>query len=311
MIAHSAAQPPSQATGSQPVQPGVMLAPELARRVEVMIRSRSEVPPEYLISIGVPTRGDVPGFDQIVVTFTMDAKTSKPVPFLLSTDGRTLAQFNKFDLSEDPKKKVSGAGRPGRGGPEDAPVLIVGFDDLECPFCAKMNALLFPAILDRYKSQVHVVYRDFPLEEIHPWAMHAAVDANCLGAASAAGYWSFVDNVHSHAADMAGADNSMQKAGLALDKLALDEAARQKLDQQSVMACVQKQDSAKIEAGVREAEAEPLHLSSAPVLFINGEKVEGVTSIENIYRIIDGALAAAGQTPPPVAPAATAKTGAN
>ena len=53
------------------------------------------------------------------------------------------------------------------------------------PFCAKMHAELFPAITERYENQVRIVYRDFPLTEIHPWAMRAAIDANCLGAADA------------------------------------------------------------------------------------------------------------------------------
>ena len=76
------------------------------------------------------------------------ASSSHPLPFLLSTDGKTLAQFNKFDLSADPRSLVSDAGRPPRGGPPNAPVLIVGFDDLECPVCAEMNAMLFPAVLE-------------------------------------------------------------------------------------------------------------------------------------------------------------------
>ena len=50
----------------------------------------------------------------------------------------------------------------------------VGFDDLECPYCAKMHQQLFPALTQRYKDQIHIVYRDFPLDQ-HPWAMRAAI----------------------------------------------------------------------------------------------------------------------------------------
>ena len=132
---------------------GTKLSPELARRIEVMIRARSGVPPQYVITIGDRKKSEVPGFDQIAVTFTADGNTSKPLTFLLSTDGKTLAQFNKFDISQDPKEKVSAAGRPARGGPENAPVLIVGFDDLECPFCAKMHAELFPAIVSGIRTR--------------------------------------------------------------------------------------------------------------------------------------------------------------
>ena len=139
------------------------------------------------IHIGPRTKSNVPDFDEISVTFMADGKTSKPVVFLLSTDGKTLAQFSKFDISKDPKLLVSGEGRPARGGPANAPVLIVGFDDLECPYCAKMHAQLFPALMERYKDQIHIVYRDFPLDQ-HPWAMRAAIDANCLAGANPTAY---------------------------------------------------------------------------------------------------------------------------
>jgi protein-disulfide isomerase len=286
-------------TAAPTVQLGVSLTPEEARRVEVMVRSRSQVPPDYVIAIGKPAPSEFPGYDQIAVTFNSSTNATKPVTLLISTDGKTLGLFNRWDLSQDPRDKVSAAGRPARGGPEDAPVLIVGFDDLECPFCAKMNALLFPAILDRYKSQVRVVYRDLPLEELHPWAMHAAVDANCLAASSATGYWDFVDYVHAHAAEMGGTDKTAAAADKNLDQIALDEGGRQKLDQPALAACVLKQDSSKVEASAREAEAIPLSVGSTPVLFINGEKVEGVQPMDVLYRIIDDALIAAGQTPPP------------
>jgi protein-disulfide isomerase len=271
----------------------------MARRIEVMIRSRSQVPPDYEMAVSEPIQSDVAGYVQVVVTFTTNGNTSKPLPFLVSTDGKTLAQFNKFDLSQDPRDKVSATGRPARGGPPSAPVLIVGFDDLECPFCAQMNALLFPAVLDRYKDQVRVVYRDLPLSDLHPWALHAAIDANCLGAASTAGYWNFVDYVHAHAGEMAGTEKTQAKADQNLDKFALDEGVRQKVNSADLAACVQKQDDSRVKASLKDAEAEPLDLNSTPILFINGEKVEGVVSTETLFRIIDEALIAAGQTPPP------------
>lgn len=291
---------------SATVQPGVNLSPDESRRVEVMIRSRSTVPIAAQINIGIPTKSDIPGYSSVDITFSADGNTSHPLPFLLSSDGKTLAQFSKYDLSKDPKTVVSDAGRPARGGPASAPVVIVGFDDLECPYCAHMNAELFPAIQERYKDQVRIVYRDFPLDQ-HPWAMHAAVDANCLGTVSTPAYWNFVDYVHAHADDIAGTEKTPAKANFNLDKLALDEGTRQKLDQKSLAACLQKQDVSQVKASVAEAEADPLRVDSTPALFINGEKIEGVVPIETIYRVIDEALVAAGQTPPPPPPPAPAE----
>jgi protein-disulfide isomerase len=276
------------------------LSPELARRVEVLIRSKSSIPPDYDIQIGSRTKSEVPGFDAISVTFTADGKTSKPLTFMLSADGKTLAQFNKYDISQDPKLLVSGDGRPSRGGPANAPVLIVGFDDLECPYCAKMHQQLFPALTERYKDQVHIVYRDFPLDQ-HPWAMRAAIDANCLGTQSPIGYWNLVDYIHAHAGELGGTEKNLAKANDTLDSLARDEGKRQKLNAETLNACITKQDDAAIKESMKLGEA--LGVDSTPALFINGEKIEGALPLEYVYRMIDNALIASGQTPPPPPPA--------
>lgn len=287
------AQTPTEASGK--------LSPDLTRRVEVLIRSKSSIPPDYDIKIGPRTKSDVPGYDAISVTFTSEEKSSKPLTFLLSTDGKTLAQFNTYDISKDPKLLVSGDGRPARGGPANAPVLIVGFDDLECPFCAKMHQQLFPALTERYKDQIHIVYRDFPLDQ-HPWAMRAAIDTNCVGAQSAIGYWNLVDYIHAHAGEMGGEEKILTKANDTLDTLARDEGKRQKLNAETLNACLVKQDDTAIKASMKLGES--LGVDSTPALFINGEKVEGALPLEYVYRMIDSALIASGQTPPPPPPAA-------
>jgi protein-disulfide isomerase len=287
------AQTPAEASGK--------LSPELTRRVEVLIRSKSSIPANYDMQIGPRTKSEVPGFDAISVTFTVDGKTSKPSTFLLSTDGKTLAQFSKYDISKDPKLLVSGDGRPARGGPANAPVLIVGFDDLECPYCATMHRALFPALTERYKNQIHIVYRDFPLD-IHPWAMRAAIDTNCVGAQSPAGYWNLVDYIHAHATELGGEEKSLAKANDTLDSLARDEGKRQKLNADTLNACIVKQDDTAIKASMKLGES--LGVDATPALFINGEKIEGALPLEYVYRMIDNALIASGQTPPPPPPAA-------
>jgi protein-disulfide isomerase len=299
------AQTPAPTAAANSAQTPGALSPELARRVEVLIRSKSDVPAEYDIQIGPRTKSDLPGFDEISVSFTTNGKTSKPVPFFLSTDGKTLAQFSKYDISKDPKQLVSVVGRPSRGGPADAPVLIVGFDDLECPFCAKMHAELFPALIERYKNQIHIVYRDFPLDQ-HPWAMRAAIDANCVGADSPVGYWNLVDYIHAHAGELGGEEKSLAKANETLDTLTRDEGKRQNLKADSLNACIVKQDDTAIKASMKVGEA--LGVEATPALFINGEKIEGAQPLANVYRMIDNALTASGQTPPPPPPAAPIPT---
>ena len=280
-----------------PAQSGQGLSPELTRRVEVLIRAKTNVPPNYDIHICPRTKSEVPGFDEIIVTFTTEGQASKPIRFLLSQDNKTLAQFTKYDISQDPKALVSGANRPARGGPANAPVLIVGFDDLECPYCAKMHAQLFPALTERYKDQVRIVYRDLPLDDIHPWAMRGAINVNCLAAQSPTGYWNLVDYIHAHASTLGGEEKSLAKANDTLDTLTRDEAKRQNVDLAALNACIAKQDDSAVKASVKEAEA--LGVDSTPALFINGAKLEGAVPLEYVYKMIDNALTASGQTPPP------------
>jgi protein-disulfide isomerase len=279
----------------QPARNPNALSPEAARRVEVLIRSKSNVPPEYAIQIGPRSKSEVAGYDAIEVLFSADGKTSKPVTFLISTDGKSLAQFTKFDISKDPKGLISAGNRPARGGAANAPVVIVVFDDLECPFCAKMHAQIFPALTDKYKDQVRVVYRDFPLSQ-HPWAMRAAIDTNCLGTQSSDGYWKLVDYVHLHAAEVGGDAKSLAKANEMLDTLTRAEGAREKVNADVLNACILKQDDTQVQASMKEAEG--LGVDSTPALFINGEKLEGAVPLEYVYKMIDGALTAEGQTPP-------------
>lgn len=290
---------------------GAPLTPELARRVEVLVRSRAKIPPNYVITVGSRTHSDFAGFDAVDVSFAADKENARTVTFLLSTDGKTLAQLSKYDLSQDPRTLISAADRPGRGGGAQAPVQIVGFDDLECPYCAKMHAELFPALLQRYGKQVNIVYRDFPLP-MHPWAMRAAVDVNCLAAQSAPAYWNVVDEIHAHGSDFGGPEHSLPKANEQLDQATLAEAKKDGLKQPEVEACIKKQDDAGVKANMKLGES--LEIGATPILYINGEKLEGAYPLADVFRFVDAALVAQGQTPPapylvPTAPAESAKPG--
>jgi len=306
----------AQTPAATKLETGATLPPALAHRVEVLLRGKAQLPPGSTIAIAPVQPSDVTGFHTINVTFTADDKTSHPVSFLISDDGKTIAQFIKYDISADPRTAVSDAGRPSRGGPASAPVVIVNFDDLECPYCARFHDSLFPAITQRYGDKVHIVYRDFPLSEIHPWAMHAAVDVNCLAAQSPTGYWNLIDYIH-HNAEEIGADpnakldaakpdapkHTLDRATAQLDKLTREQGAQQKVDAVKLDACIAKQDTAAIEASKKADDN--LNIGSTPTFFINGEKYEGAVPIDYIFGQIDNALRAENVTPPPpyVAPA--------
>lgn len=267
------------------------------RRVEVAVRNQYSLPADVAVSIGARKASLFPGYETLPVTLTHEAK-SQVVDFLISNDGQKLVQMNTFDLSKDPAESVPIVGRPVRGNP-DAKVTVVNFDDLECPFCARMHEELFPATLDRYKGLVRFVYKDDPLTDLHPWAMHAAIDANCLAEQSGDVYWTYVDYLHAHGQEVSGEDRDPAKSFAALDRIAHQEAALGKLDDARLNTCIGKQDETQIKASLKLAD--DLGLEGTPAVIVNGEKVNGgAVPREDLWTVIDRALRAAGEQPPPL-----------
>ncbi len=297
----------AQAPTSTPAQNSATDAADLNRRIEVMVRSQYGVPPEYAVQIGTRKPSSMSGYDSLPVTLTHGEKKTT-VDFLISADNQTLARLEKFDLAKDPVFSINIAGRPIRGNP-DAKVTIVNFDDLECPYCARLHKSLFPDTLARYKGYVRFVYKDNPLPaEMHPWAMHAAVDANCLADQSGDVYWQYVDYLHGHGQEVTGPDRNLPKSFEALDRIARQEATVGKLDNTKLDACLAKQDESAVHASLKEADT--LKINSAPAVFVNGERFDGAIPEEQVWAIIDRALRAQGVEPPPPAgtPANPAKS---
>jgi protein-disulfide isomerase len=270
---------------------------QLNRRIEVLVRSQFDIPPDVDVSIGTLTKSDVPGYQNLPLTFSGKGK-STTVPFLLSNDGNTIARLEKFDISRSPAEMITTQGRPVRGNPS-AKVTIVSFDDLECPYCAQMHAVLFPETAQHYQGLVKFVYKDYPLSQLHPWAMHAAVNANCLADQSDAAYWSFVDYVHAHYDDITGPAQDVKQATQTLDKLTHEQGERSKLDLDKLDKCVAKQDESVVTASLKQGEA--LGVNGTPAIFVNGERIIGVLPSSLLWMAIDRALKSAGVQPPPTA----------
>jgi protein-disulfide isomerase len=278
--------------------------PALNHRIEVLVRNQFSLPPDVEVSIGAPKASQFAGYETLPITLSHEAK-SQEIDFLVSNDGTKLVHMNTYDLTKDPADAIPIAGRPIRGNP-NAKVTVVNFDDLECPFCARLHEELFPATLARYKDLVRFVYKDDPLSDMHPWAMHAAVDANCLAAQSPDVYWTYVDYLHAHGQEITGEDRDMTKSFAALDRIARQEATLGKLNEAQLNACLAKQDETQIKASVKLAE--DLDLDGTPAVFVNGEHVNGgAVPTDELWGAIDRALRAAGeQPPPPEAPKPTA-----
>lgn len=92
-------------------------------------------------------------------------------------------------------------------GPADAPVTLVEYSDLQCPFCSRFHPTM-QQVMKEYKGKVRWVYRHFPLS-FHPNAVPAANAAEC--ASEQGKFWEFIDKVFSNnsAVNAAGFDTSL------------------------------------------------------------------------------------------------------
>jgi protein-disulfide isomerase len=164
-----------------------------------------------------------------------------------------------------------------------------------------MHQTLVKDVLETYGDKVKIIYKDYPLYQIHPWATHAAVDANCLNQQSTPAYWAFADYVHFNQHEISGEKRPLPEQLSELDRIALEQGKKNGVDVTKLQACVKAQDETAVKASSKEGD--DLGVDSTPTLFINGEKIAGAVPPEILTQIIDRALRSEGVAVPAKTPA--------
>ncbi len=270
---------------------------DINRVIERQVRAHYSLPPDVKVILGPLRSSEFANYDALTVTFASPNK-KQDFEFLLSRDHKTLVRLTKLDLTTDAyaaiMKKIDVSGRPARGN-KDAKVTVVNYDDFECPFCSRMHQALFPGLFKEYGDRVLFIYKDYPLEEIHPWAVHAAVNANCLGAQNGDAYWDYADYLHGNQQAISG-EKGRDGQNAELDKLATLQAQKHNLDVAKLQACVKAQDEKAVRASMHEGET--VGVDATPAMFVNGQKLDGAVPADEIRLALDRALKDAGVAPP-------------
>jgi len=168
---------------------------------------------------------------------------------------------------------VAVAGAPVRGAP-DARVTVVEFSDFECPFCKRANGTM-ASLLEKYSGKIKLVYRDFPLENIHPLARRAAEAARC--ARDGGKFWEYHDVLFAQSPKLAPEDLQRYAVQVGLNAKKFD-------------ACLASgAQSAGVQSDIDEGQR--LGITATPVFFINGRSVRGAQPAETFARVIDDELA--------------------
>ena len=171
--------------------------------------------------------------------------------------------------------EVSVDGAPFRG-PATAPVTIVEFSDFQCPFCMQVVPTL-TQVLSRYGEKVKLVYRDFPLDSIHPQARNAAEAARC--AHDQGKFWEYHDALFADSPKLGPEQLKMYAGHVGLDLPSFERC----LASGTHAAAVQKS----LDEGIR------LGVTGTPAFFINGEFGSGAQPVESFARVIERELSRA------------------
>jgi protein-disulfide isomerase len=171
------------------------------------------------------------------------------------------------------RQKLKGVKGPVHGA-QDATITIVEFGDLECPACKAAQPNITKLLEEEPK--VKLIFANYPLEQIHKWALTGAKYVDCLGRENNDAVWKFIATVYEHQAEVTEQNVEQMLKGYAKDAGG---------NPDTVAACVASPDT---EKRVRESMAlgQSLDVSSTPTFFINGRRVVGFNNAGTPYDAV-------------------------
>jgi protein-disulfide isomerase len=202
------------------------------------------------------------------------------------------AKSNVRILLDPPRTVVAADDDPAKG-PADAPVTIIEFSDFQCPYCSRVNPTL-ARLKDRYGDSIRLVFRDFPILQLHPQAAKAAEAGACAN--DQGKFWPMHDLMFANQARLDVTSLKQHAATLGLDAAAFEK-------------CL---DSGKHTAEWQKdaADAEKAGVQSTPAFFVNGRPVVGAVPYEQFASVIDEELGRLNRPIPVEKPVAVASPAA-
>jgi protein-disulfide isomerase len=155
-------------------------------------------------------------------------------------------------------------------GNPNAPVTIIEYSDLQCPYCASFDKTM-RQVMENYGDDVRWVYRHFPLSSIHPYARAAAEASEC--AAEQGKFWEYADNIFDNQSSL-----SQNYLSSAAEQVGLNTAQFED--------CLSSgKYSSQVSADYQEGLS--LGVTGTPTSFINGQKVPGTLTYQQMQSILD------------------------
>lgn len=275
-VTAQAQQPAKNSSPTQQVAPPSAASVSIAPRVEAYLRKLYAWGPEFKLSFSPFRESGLAGLYEVTVEIAKGEQKDTGT-FYVSRDGRYLFRGELSDLTKDPlaetRAKLHIENSPTLG-PADAKVTLIEFADFQCPACRQLHDGLKP-LLSRY-PQARLVFKDFPLTQIHAWARTAALAGRCVYNQSPAAFWTFHDAVYTQQ-DLISAENAWGKM--------LDYGSQAGVNPDEMKACMSRPETAQA-VDLSFQQGQELVITNTPTVFVNGRRAVGpdIAQIEQYIR---------------------------
>src|SRR5208282_5349090 len=245
--------------------PGAGAQLPIQRAVEAYLRNLYAFGADTAVKASVPKEIGIEGLQEVEIEVKV-GESQQTGKVYVTKDGKYMFRGELSDLSKDPlaenRAQLQTKDSPSLG-PANAPVTLVEFSDFECPVCRSLHDAL-RGLLPNY-PQVRVVFKDYPLEQIHPWARTAAIAGRCAYQQDPKAFWNIYDLIYDNQ-DVISAENAWGKM--------TDFAGQSGLNPDAFKACLASPEAgAAIDAS--RANGQQLEVGSTPTIFVNGRRIVG------------------------------------
>jgi protein-disulfide isomerase len=245
--------------------PSVEKPATIETRVEKYLRNLYAWGPEYEVKVGTMKPSPIPDLLEVPVSVSLAGQGDTAVVYV-SKNGTFLIRGELADMSADPfadiRSSLNAENSPSIG-PENAKVTLIEFADFECPSCRQLDRILRDFMASYL--EIRLVFKHFPLTEIHPWAMTAAIASQCTYEQNPAAFWKMHDAIFD-TQDAISTSNVKEKME--------DLADKQALNVDAFKTCMSNPETAQ-QVEQTKGQGRSLKITGTPTTFVNGRRLMG------------------------------------
>jgi len=257
---------PAQQTKAATAAPAAAAQSPTQKNIEAYLRYLYAFGQDVLLVVGPPKQSPVEGLLETNIDLTV-GDNKQAVKFYVSKDGQYLFRGELSDMTKDPlaenRAMIQMNDAPSLGDSKAA-VTLVEYSDFQCPVCRSLHDVV-RGMLPNYAGKVRLIFKDFPLEQLHPWARTAAIAGRCAYQQDPKAFWKMYDFIYDNQ-ELISAANAWTKM--------MDYAGQSGLDADQFKGCMASPEAGAAVNASR-ANGQQLDVNSTPTVFVNGRRLVG------------------------------------